>query len=96
MIPIFMVDLHKPKSVAKSSGKFGRFAKKQKKKEIVQSKSSCEFVDEPSLTEARMWANNLIVTPSTIYMRDPITSGQVQAKIEGSPPTIKAPCTSKR
>ncbi|KAJ8437331.1 hypothetical protein Cgig2_015062 [Carnegiea gigantea] len=69
---------------------------KTKEKGIVQFESPCEHVVEPSLTEVRMWADNLIVTLSSTYLRDPIASGQAQLKLKGSPYAIKKPCTSGR
>ena len=58
---------------------------KTKEKGNVQCETSCEPTVEPSLNEARIWDDNLIVTPSFIYMRDPNASGQAQPKLKGSP-----------
>ncbi|KAJ8428142.1 hypothetical protein Cgig2_011515 [Carnegiea gigantea] len=75
VIPIYMVDLHEPMVESLDS------LQKTKEKGTVQCETSCEPTVEPSLNEARIWADNLIVTPSSIYMRDPNASGQAQPKV---------------
>ncbi|KAJ8447999.1 hypothetical protein Cgig2_028875 [Carnegiea gigantea] len=68
---------------------------KAKEKETMQFTSPSEPTLDPSLTEVRMWADNLIVTPSSIYI-DPNTAVQVQPMSKGTPHALKKPSTSGR
>jgi len=70
--------------------------KKAKGKRIVQSESPYEPITEPTMTEAEMWVDNLIVIPSSICMRDTVTPGQAQPLLKASPHAIKVSSASSR
>ncbi|KAJ8427350.1 hypothetical protein Cgig2_016216 [Carnegiea gigantea] len=61
VIPIYVVELYVPSQLLDG-------LQKAKEKETAQFTSPCEPTLDPSLTEARIWANNLIVTPSSVYI----------------------------
>ncbi|KAJ8441652.1 hypothetical protein Cgig2_019786 [Carnegiea gigantea] len=76
VIPIYVVELHVPSQLQKVVESLDGL-QKAKEKKTVQFTSPCEPTLDPSLTEASMWADNLIVTPSSIYI-DPNAAVQVQ------------------
>ena len=62
VIPIYVVELYVPSQLQKVVESLDGL-QKAKEKETVQFTSPCEPTLDSSLTEARMWADNLIVTP---------------------------------
>ncbi|KAJ8425504.1 hypothetical protein Cgig2_015878 [Carnegiea gigantea] len=94
VIPIYVVELHVPSQLQKVVESLDSL-QKAKEKKTVQFTSPCEPTLDPSLTEARMWADNLIVTQSSVYI-DLNAAAQVQPMLKGTPHALKKPSTSWR
>ncbi|KAJ8437761.1 hypothetical protein Cgig2_009476 [Carnegiea gigantea] len=94
VIPIYVIELHVPSQLQKVVESLDGL-QKAKEKETVQFTCPCEPTLDPSLTEVRMWADNLIVTPSSVYI-DPNAAVQVQPMLKGTPHALKKPSTSGR
>ncbi|KAJ8451191.1 hypothetical protein Cgig2_013963 [Carnegiea gigantea] len=94
VIPIYVVELHVPSQLQKVVESLDGL-QKAKDKETVQCTSPCELTVDPSLNEAGIWADNLIVTPSAVYI-DPNAALPVQPMSKGTPHALKKPSTSGR
>ncbi|KAJ8426924.1 hypothetical protein Cgig2_010442 [Carnegiea gigantea] len=94
VIPIYVVELHVPSQLQKVVESFDGLQKAQEQ-ETVQFTSPCEPTLDPSLTEARMWADNLIVTPSSVYI-NLNAAVQVQPISKGTSHALKKSSTSGR
>ncbi|KAJ8424734.1 hypothetical protein Cgig2_010034 [Carnegiea gigantea] len=94
VIPIYVVELHVPSQLQKVVESLDGL-QKAKDKETVQCTSPCEPTVDPSLNEAGIWADNLIVTPSAVYI-DPNAALPVQPMSKGTSHALKKPSTSGR
>jgi len=64
-----MVELHEASEVQKTVESLGKLQQQQNQQGMtVPTEPNTQLSTEPTISEAGVWANNLIVSPSSVYI----------------------------